>query len=454
MHDFNEVNGLNRQPVNKRLIVILVLSIVLLIVLNQFDGPMENGSDEDNRNTIDQNNNTVQVASTPKVMPTHKEADSTKGSFKLTPDEIADLANKGVIEDSFNLKQNDKIYRSDEKVSMFEDKGILYFYTLSGDLYRIDDSSERKLVHDFGKLYKVINDWIYYYPVKNGEIFETRPQYHGDPGKDIVLKCVRNNGEDEKVVYKSYNYQGWQSDIKLICNDDKWLYYHIIALGGGGSGEGMMNPDFGLFGKMKIGSSEKIEYRDFRMYRPLEKDGYIYYISIYPIGFAGFDNPKEAIKRINLKTLKHELILELDNWTGYGNFRIFNDRIYYATEDGSTKRVKLDGSDSTKIDTDFPTEYVTSFPIVTFVPGYIMDKGKLKEVLAAAYKEERVLQDTNIELSTGIRLYDEDMNNVLGGKTVSIPEEFELERIKSITVYENVLYLKVDDEYFGYSISN
>lgn len=445
---------MNKQPVNKRLIVILVLSIVLLIVLNQFDRTIEGGSSEDNRNTIDLNNNTVQATNTPKAMPTHKEADSIKGSFKLTPDEIAELANKGVIEDSFNMKQNDKIYHGDEKVSTFEDKDILYYYTLSGDLYRIDDSSERKLVHDFGKLYKVINDWIYYYPVKNREILETRPQYHGDPGKDIVLKCVRNNGEDEKVVYKSYNYQGWQSDIKLICNDDKWLYYHIIALGGGGSGEGMMNPDFGLFGKMKIGSSEKIEYRDFRMYKPLEKDGYIYYISIYPWGFAGFNSLKEAIKRINLKTLKHELVLELDDWSQYGNFTIFNDYIYYAAKDGLIKRVNLDGSDSTKIATGFPTEYVTSVPIVTLVPGYIMDKGTLKEVLAAAYKEERVLPDANIELSTGIRVYDEDMNNVLGEKIVRIPEELELESIKSITVYENALYLKLGDEYFGYNISN
>lgn len=345
-----------------------------------------------------------------------------------------------------------KMFDDDTKVSaLFEDKNILYFYTPSGDLYKIEESSStRKLAHDFGKLYKVINDWIYYFPIKNGEILETRPQYHGFPGKEIVLKCVRNNGEEEKIVYKDYNYQGWQADIKLICNDKDWIYYHTIALGSGGSGEGMMNPNFGLFGKMKIGSSEKTEYKEFRMYKPIEKDGYIYYISIYPWGSTLETERKETIKRINLKTFKHEPLLEVDNWVENRSFTIFKDWIYYIADDGFAERVKLDGSDKRRIDAGFPTQD-GSFPI-QFIPGYINDNGMVKKVLATAYKEEKLGSDQGIQYSTRIRIFDEGMKDVFPGKIMNIPEIIDLERIEAITLHGNNLYWKLGDEYFGYNI--
>lgn len=341
--------------------------------------------------------------------------------------------------------ENLKMFNDDTKVAaIFEDKNTLYFYTPSGDLYQIEkDSGIRKLAHDFGKLYKVINDWIYYYPIKNGEILETRPEYHGNPGKDIVLKCVRNNGKEEKIVYKDYNYQGWQADIKVICNDKDWIYYHTIALGGGGSGEGFRNPDYGLFGKMKIGSSEKTEYREFRMYKPIEKDGYIYYISIYPRG-STLKTEREAIRRLNLKTFKHELLLEVDNWQDKRNFGIFKDWIYYIADDGFAERVKLDGSDRRRIDAGFPTQFVT------FMPGYINDNGSVKQFLATGYKEEKLGADEIIHYSTKIRICDEEMKDIFPGKIVNIPEIIELERIEAIIIHENKLYWKIGEEYFGY----
>ena len=508
---------MNKKPVNKRLIVVLVLSIVLLLVINMFDGSME-GRDLENNTVLMTNDSTIPASIISKATPADENIDSTGVYFKLTSEEIAGLVSEEIVEDSeyspkriskgkiqyytktvpgtifsknidnskeevffdnkctdffinddmlyalteeqdlfccqLDSKQNNKVFYDDTKVlAIFEDKGICYLHTLSGDLYRMEGSSVHKLVHDFGKLYKVINDWIYYYPVKNGAILDTRPEYHGDPGEDIVLKCVRNNGEGEKVVYKSYDYQGWQTDIKLICHDDDWLYYHTIALGGGGSGEGMRNPDFGLFGKMKIGSSEKIEYRDFRMYKPIEKDGYIYYVSIYPLEFSELGHRKEAIKRMNLNTLKHELIMELDDWSECSNFTIFNNCIYYSTKDGDIERVNLDGSDRTKIDLDYPTDHVGSFLKVVFVPGYIRNKDTVKEVLATAYIEENTLPNEKIVFSTIIRVYDKDMNNVLGGKIVNIPKDLGLEHIKSVTVHENILYLKLEDEYLGYSLN-
>ncbi len=339
------------------------------------------------------------------------------------------------------------MYDDDRKMSaLFEDNNILYFYTPSGDLYRIEEGSIRKLAHDFGKLYKVINDWIYYFPIKNGEILETRPEYHGFPGKEIVLKCVSNNGKEEKIVYKDYSYQACQSDIKLICNDKDWIYYHTIALGSGGSGEGMMNPDFGLFGKMKIGSSEKTEYREFRMYKPIEKDEYIYYISIFPWGSTLEAERKETIKRINLKTFKHESLLEVDNWEENRNFTIFKDWIYYIADDGFAERIKLDGSDRRRIDAGFPTQFVT------FIPGYINDNGKVDKVLATAYKEEKLGSDQGIQYNTKIRICDEEMKDVFPGKIINIPENVDLERVEAITISENNLYWKIGDEYFGYTI--
>jgi hypothetical protein len=234
----------------------------------------------------------------------------------------------------------------------------------------------------------------------------------------------------------------------LICNDDEWIYYHTIALGGGGSGEGMMNPDFGLFGKMKIGSSEKNEYRDFRMYKPIEKDGYIYYISIYPWGSTLETNRKEAIKRLNLKTLKHELIIEVDGWEGNRNFTIFKDRIYYVAEDGFVERIGLDGSDRERIYAGYTNKYVK------FIPGYIRDNGKAEKVLVTAYEDEKLVSNEKIEYSTEIRICDKEMNDLFNGKIVTIPEKIELESIESITVHENILYWKAGEEYFGYNVSS
>ncbi|TYQ14572.1 UNVERIFIED_CONTAM: hypothetical protein Cloal_0918 [Acetivibrio alkalicellulosi] len=96
---------------------------------------------------------------------------------------------------------------------------------------------------------------------------------------DFGIKKLTQSGDVEwhSLRVESYYESGYDYGYcNIFFCDGEWLYYTKVY-SGGGSGEGPFDPNYGMFGKVKIDGSERIEYPGIEMLYPVFYDDWIYY---------------------------------------------------------------------------------------------------------------------------------------------------------------------------------